>query len=125
MNRFMSTDVRVAMGRWQRVTEDQIRVRAPGRIKAAVRGTRIWTRGYHCGTTVESLTGFSLYPEEGTGVFVGRGRIYPKRAKALRFISRRSGGVVFAKSIKGQPGQHFMRNGLFASTFILYGGRSI
>lgn len=120
MRRFMNTDVRRVTRRWQFNTATQIRVRAKGRIRAAVEGTRIRVVGYTASTTVQSLTGFSLYPDQGTGVYAGRGRIYPRRAKALVFYSR--GRLIFAKSIKGQPAQHFMEEGLSAGTRITFGG---
>lgn len=123
MRVFMNRDVRPVMRRWQRSVEIQIRVRAHGRIRSAVEGTRVHVIGYTAAATVQALTGFSLYPDQGTGVYVGRGRIYPKRARALRFVSR--GQVIFAKSIKGQPAQHFMQEGLFSGTSIVFGGARV
>lgn len=41
--------------------------------------------------------------DKGSGVFVGRGRIYPTRGKALKFFSSKLGRVVFAKSVAGVP----------------------
>ncbi len=44
---------------------------------------------------------------DGTGIYGPRhARITPKRAKFLRFKYR--GDIVFAKSVKGQPGKHFV-----------------
>lgn len=54
------------------------------------------------------------YVNDGTGVY-GRGSpIVPKRAKFLHFWAGGApfaGTEVFAKSVRGQPGQHFVERG--------------
>jgi hypothetical protein len=49
--------------------------------------------------------------EKGSGIYGPTGRpIRPRRAKVMVFNGRK--GVVFAKSVKGQPGQHFLKRAL-------------
>jgi hypothetical protein len=53
---------------------------------------------------------YASYTDEGTGVYVGRGRIYPRQARALVFfwIAGPNGAGVYAfRSVAGQPGQHW------------------
>ena len=55
---------------------------------------------------------YSPYVEFGTGIYREKnpGYIYPKNGKFLVF---RSGGkMIFARRIKGQKGQHYMRDAL-------------
>lgn len=58
---------------------------------------------------VESPEGYPYdkAQEEGTGVYIGRGRIYPKRAKFLVFYWRKVGRVVAFRSVKGTPPTRF------------------
>jgi hypothetical protein len=74
----------------------------------------------------------AVWEEEGTGIYGPRKRpITPKKAKVLAWVatgggrtnlaglakrakmggkrSRGSGGMIFARSVKGMPGTHFMR----------------
>jgi hypothetical protein len=55
-----------------------------------------------------------LYVEFGTGIYAGRGRIYPLRARVLRFEKpgpeldgRRVSRVKFRRWVRGQRGQHY------------------
>lgn len=48
------------------------------------------------------------YQEKGTGP----GRIYPKRAKVLRFKPKGGGAFIFATSVAPVKGAHFMRKAL-------------
>ena len=50
---------------------------------------------------------YAPYQEFGTGIFVGKGYIYPKRAKVLRFKTR-GGKWVFARRVKGTPPKKYM-----------------
>ena len=51
---------------------------------------------------------YAPYQEFGTGIYVGKGYIYPKRAKMLRF-KLRGGRVVYARRVKGSPPTKFMQ----------------
>jgi len=76
-----------------------------GRLKGSIRVRRrvagekvIWNIG--------SPLNYARYPECGTGVYAGRGPIRPRRAQYLVFWI--DGRKIVTKSVKGQPGQHFM-----------------
>ena len=57
---------------------------------------------------------YGVYVNEGTGIY-GRGSpIVPRRAKFLHFWvggAAFAGSEVFARSVRGQPGQHFVEKG--------------
>ena len=53
---------------------------------------------------------YAVYVNEGTGVFHGGSRITPKSQKVLHW--EKGGTHYFAKSIAGQPGQHFVEAAL-------------
>lgn len=56
-------------------------------------------------TAAEPYTHFA---DIGTGIYGPTGaRVFPKTAKALRFDSPAAGGIVFARSVAGSPGEHF------------------
>ena len=49
--------------------------------------------------------------EKGSGIYGPTGQpIRPRRAKVMVFRGHK--GIVFAKSVKGQPGQHFLKRAL-------------
>lgn len=48
-----------------------------------------------------------VWTNEGTGEYIGAGRIYPQRARALVFFWLKVGRVVAFASVAGQPGQHW------------------
>lgn len=58
-------------------------------------------------TTVRATAPQAAWTNEGTGEYVGNGRIYPTRAPALVFYWRKVGHVVAFRSVAGQPGQHW------------------
>jgi hypothetical protein len=58
--------------------------------------------------TVTPTGGGQGYPydvaqEEGTGVYIGKGRIYPRRAPMLVFFWKKVGRKVAFRSVKGTP----------------------
>jgi hypothetical protein len=64
------------------------------------------------GTTVK----YAMWVHEGTGVFGPRGsRIYPKRAKVLKWNPKGSSKPVFRRSVAGMRPNHFLRNALPAA----------
>jgi hypothetical protein len=108
MKVFMDTDMRALGARLAKAVETQIIARAPvesGRLKSRIKAGRISVRGYHVRFMVRARTGYSLYPELGTGIYVGKGYIYPKRARSLVFKPQGSSRLIFAARIKGQPGK--------------------
>jgi HK97 gp10 family phage protein len=50
---------------------------------------------------------YAKYQEFGTGVYVGRGMIYPKRSRFLVWRDRKSGKMIFAKAVRGVPPKRF------------------
>lgn len=59
------------------------------------------------------VTGTIISPAEYTPyVHEGRGPVYPKRAKALRFKPKGSSAFVFAKKVKGYKGNPFLTDAL-------------
>jgi len=70
----------------------------------------------HVRGKVATGSGYGLYPEVGTGLFgPKRAPIVPRRAAMLVFRSRTTGQLIRAKSVKGQPGQHYMQRALIAT----------
>lgn len=66
-------------------------------------------------TRITAAAPYALYQDEGTGVYGPSGvRIFPTRAKALRFDWPAAGGVVFAKSVAGAPGRHYFHSPMAA-----------
>lgn len=58
---------------------------------------------------------YALFVHEGTGIHGPKGAlIYPRRSKVMVFTSRKSGGLVFARSTKGMKGTPYLRDALIA-----------
>jgi hypothetical protein len=116
MKVFMAADMRMFSEKLGRQIVRDIRLFAPrgetGRTAATLAASAIKIRGYTIHFTVGSHSGHSLYPDQGTGIYAGRGYIRPKRARALVFRPKGSAAFVFAQRVKGQPPQHFMQKGL-------------
>lgn len=55
--------------------------------------------------TVGSFLEYAIYQEEGV-----RGPVYPRRARVLRFKPKGALSFVFARSTKGFPGAHYLRD---------------
>jgi hypothetical protein len=59
--------------------------------------------------TVGSDLEYAGFVEEGTGLYGPRhSRIYPRRARVLRFRPKGGGAFVFAPSVAGSPGIHYL-----------------
>ncbi len=55
----------------------------------------------------------ALDVERGTGIYgPHRTPIRPRHAKFLRFTPRSSARTVYARTVKGQPGKHYLRDAL-------------
>lgn len=51
---------------------------------------------------------YSIYVARGTGIYAGKGRIYPKHGKFLKFTSFGfKGKIIFARSVKGQKANKY------------------
>lgn len=66
----------------------------------------------HVTVNRESPSGFDIATaqEEGTGIYAGRGRIYPTNHKYLKFYWSKFGVTIYAKSVAGSPATHFFSN---------------
>lgn len=92
--------------------------RLRGSITMEVRGS-----GRSLEVRVGSNLPYAIYVEKGTGIYAGRGYIYPKSGQYLRWPSTSGGrykggatkGYVFAKRIKGMKAQPFLRPALDAA----------
>ena len=65
---------------------------------------------------------YALYVHEGTGIYAGRGYIYPKRAKVLAWKARPGSynvrnGMVFAARVRGIRGRPWLKQALFDVQF--------
>lgn len=89
--------------------------RDTGRLSSSIKAGRVATKGLKASVKVSTETGYGLYPEIGTGVFGPTGRpIRPKKAPFLVFQPRGLGHVIRVRSVRGQPGQHYMRQALIS-----------
>ncbi len=98
---------------------DQVRVFLPETVKAPLadetgqlRAGIImddWSEnGNRYESTIRSLAPYSLYVDQGTGVYGPTGSpIYPTTAKALTFYWTKRGGWYSFKHVLGTPAQHF------------------
>jgi phage gpG-like protein len=57
---------------------------------------------------------YAVWVHEGTGIYAGRGYITPKRGRFLSWKPR-GGARVFARKIKGQKAQPFLKDALPAA----------
>lgn len=80
-------------------------------MMSAINAKEISNDGIRCTWRVSTGTPYSIYQERGVV-----GPIYPVRAKALRFKPKGASGYVFARSVKGFSGAHFMQNAYKALT---------
>ena len=71
---------------------------------------------------------YARYVHDGTGIYVGRGRIYPRTARFLRWPAKNQSGqgrrrykggstqrYIYARSIKGMKGTPYLLNALDAA----------
>jgi len=95
-----------------------------GKLRASITSS-VSTRGKRVVGRVWTPLKYGLWQHEGTGIYAGRGRIYPKTAKVLVFRPRKGrpqrrgargskGPVVFAKSVKGVPPKPYLVEALEA-----------
>lgn len=80
-------------------------------MNTSVRGTRIFVR---IGTDVRSKGApYGLYQELGTGIYGPRKTpITPKKRQFLKFKPKGSDTFVYARSVKGSRGHHYLVRGL-------------
>lgn len=112
--------VRKAAGR----TRDRAKqnLTTAGRVDTgALRQSVVSERYGSGGTLITYLVGsplpYAIYNEQGTGIYGPRhAMIVPRRAKVLRWKSRKTGAFVFAPSVKGMEGTRFLERALYDLT---------
>lgn len=86
-----------------------------GRLSRSIRAERTIQRGHRVTVRIGTHTGYGLFPEVGTGIYGPTGRpIRPKNGPFLVFQPRGLGHVIRVRSVRGQPGQHYMRQALLS-----------
>ena len=56
---------------------------------------------------------YALYPEVGTGLYGPKRQwIYPKRARVLTWVDRRTGTRIYARRVRGQRPQRYFRKAM-------------
>ena len=94
--------------------ERQIKLHAPrgktGNLRASFthKVSADGTKGI-VGSTGEKGGSYAPFVEFGTGVYVGKGRIYPKTAKALAWPTQVKGSGTVRRSIKGMKGRFYVK----------------
>lgn len=84
----------------------------PGSIRYEVRSSF----GFSVVARVGSDLKHALWVEQGTGIFGPHHTpIIPTQAKFLRFKPHGSESIILARSVRGQPGKHFLRDALSAA----------
>lgn len=74
-------------------------------ISYVITGTSPESMVARVGSNVE----YALYVEEGTGIYgPKRKRIVPRTKEFLRFMPKGAANFVFARSVKGMPGRHYL-----------------
>jgi hypothetical protein len=90
------------------------RGRLRGSITTEVRGS-----GRGLEVRVGSNLDYAVYVHEGTGIYAGRGYIYPRRGRYLRWRARGGGGggreYVYARRVRGVRGRPFLKDALDAA----------
>lgn len=62
--------------------------------------------------TVKSDVQYAQFVNDGTGVYVGHGKIYPKKEGGLLGPFKYNGKMIAVPWIRGQPGQHFVEKSI-------------
>lgn len=65
-----------------------------------------------CRGTVTADAYYGIWVHQGTGIYAGRGYIYPTHSKYMRFYWKKLGRRVKTKRVAGQPAQPFLQDAL-------------
>ena len=89
-----------------------------GKLRSSLR-MDVKYRGLVPYAVVGSPLDYAIWVHQGTGIYAGRGYIYPKRAKVLAWPARAGSynvrnGMVFAARVKGMKGRPWLANALRA-----------
>jgi hypothetical protein len=87
-----------------------------GTMRARTAAGPVRRTGQSVTVEVRTAVPYAVWQHEGTGVHAGRGRIYPRRAKMLRFRPKGSGTFVFARSVAGVKGVPYLKDALNSLT---------
>lgn len=86
-----------------------------GRLRASI-NTQLVVRDGKPIAVVGTNVFYARFVHDGTGLYGPRHRrIYPVRRRRLRFRPHGRGRYVYARSVKGSPGNPFLRNALVAA----------
>jgi hypothetical protein len=86
-----------------------------GRLRRSITVGRLAFRGNSASVKVSTNTGYGLYPEQGTGIYGPTGQVIrPKSKPFLVFQPRGLGHIIRVRSVRGQRGQHYMRDALIS-----------
>ena len=86
-----------------------------GRLRASI-STNLIIRGGDPAAVVGTNVFYAKYVHNGTGIYGPRGQyIRPRSAKFLRFKPQGGRRFVYARKVKGSPGNPFLRNALVAA----------
>ncbi len=86
-----------------------------GRLRASI-NTQLISRDGAPAVIVGTNVFYARFVHDGTGLYGPRGRkITPKRAKVLRWHSKKTGRYAYAKSVRGMQRNRFLKNALQAA----------
>jgi hypothetical protein len=86
-----------------------------GRLSRTITQDRVRATSLKTSVSVRTNTGYGLYVEEGTGIYGPKNQVIrPRRAPFLVFQPKGLNHVIRVRSVRGQPGQHYMRDALLA-----------
>ena len=86
-----------------------------GRLRSSI-NTQLVVRDGRPVAVVGTNVFYARYVHDGTGIYGPRGRIIrPVRRRFLRFRPQGRGRYVYARKVKGSPGNPFLRNALRAA----------
>lgn len=86
-----------------------------GRLRASI-NTQLVVRGGRPVAVVGTNVFYARWVHDGTGIYGPRHRrIVPVRRRRLRFRPHGSGRYVYARSVRGMPGNPFLANALSAA----------
>jgi HK97 gp10 family phage protein len=83
-----------------------------GILRGSITKSNVSKAGDSYKVSVGSNVEYAPYQEYGTGIYVGRGFIYPKRSRFLIWKDRRSGKMILAKRVRGVPGKFYFKKGV-------------
>jgi hypothetical protein len=102
--------MRAALNECQRLTAEAAPAPETGELNRSIVTDEPTFDGSTFTGAIRATAQHASYTDEGTGIYVGRGRIYPRTARVLRFYwfgGPRGPAMYYFPSVAGQPGQHW------------------